>query len=50
MMTTAREFFTEDEFDAIVSAMLDYADYGDKEADIALSISYKIAALFNENP
>ena len=48
-MTTARELFTDDEFDAIVSAMLDYADYGDKEATIALSISYKIAALYNEN-
>ena len=44
--TVYRNLFTDAEWDAIVSAMLDYADYGDNEADIADSISRKVHEIF----
>jgi len=43
-----RSFFTDDEWDAISSALADYADYGEKEATLADSIDAKISTLFQE--
>ena len=42
-----QNFFTDDEWSAIESAMRDYADYGDEESDIADSIQSKIFTLFH---
>ena len=42
-----RNFFTEDEWDAIDSALADYQDYGDKEAELMSSIGDKMYNLFN---
>ena len=42
-----KQLFTDDEWDAIYSAMKDYSDYGDEEADIADSIRAKISTIFN---
>ena len=42
-----RQLFTDAEWDAIASAMKDYADYGDEESNIADSIESKINAIFN---
>tara|TARA_Y100000361_G_C11015134_1_gene266462 strand:+ start:472 stop:672 length:201 start_codon:yes stop_codon:yes gene_type:complete len=44
---TVRNFFTEDEWNAIDSALADYQDYGDKEAALMNSIGDKMYALFN---
>ena len=41
-----RQLFTDCEWDAISSAMKDYADYGDEEANIADSIDVKITQIF----
>ena len=41
-----KQLFTDAEWDAISSAMKDYADYGDEEANVADSIETKIAAIF----
>ncbi len=43
---TIKGFFTDDEWDAIYSAMGDFQDYGDKETDLARSITSRIAELF----
>ena len=42
-----RQLFTEDQWDAIDSALSDYADYGDDEAQIADEIKAKIFTIFN---
>ena len=42
-----KQLFTDMEWDAISSAMKDYADYGDEEANIADSIDAKISAIYN---
>ena len=42
-----RNLFTDAEWDAITSALKDYADYGDEEAQIADSIDAKITSIFN---
>ena len=42
-----RNFFTEDEWDAIDSALADYQDYGDKETELMNTISNKMYRLFN---
>ena len=42
-----RNFFTEDEWNAIDSALADYQDYGDKEAELMSSIGDKMYGLFN---
>ena len=42
-----RQLFTDDQWDAIDSALSDYADYGDSEADIASEIKAKIFTIFN---
>tara|TARA_Y100000356_G_C11024436_1_gene165163 strand:- start:81 stop:248 length:168 start_codon:yes stop_codon:yes gene_type:complete len=44
---TVRNFFTEDEWNAIDSALADYQDYGDKEAELMSSIGDKMYNLFN---
>ena len=44
--TIYRNLFTDNEWDAISSALKDYADYGDEEATIADSIDAKIASIF----
>ena len=41
-----RKMFTDDQWDAISSAMKDYADYGDEEATIADEIDAKISTIF----
>ena len=42
-----RQLFTDDQWDAIDSALSDYADYGDDEADLAAEIKAKIFTIFN---
>ena len=41
-----RDMFTDSEWDAITSAMKDYADYGNEEATLADRIDAKIHAIF----
>ena len=41
-----RDMFTDSEWDAITSAMKDYADYGDEEATLADRIDAKIYSIF----
>jgi hypothetical protein len=41
-----RQLFTDNEWDAISSALKDYSDYGDEEAEIADSIDAKINTIF----
>ena len=42
-----RNFFTEDEWNAIDSALADYQDYGDKETELMNSVGDKMYQLFN---
>ena len=44
--TIYKQLFTDAEWDAISSAMKDYADYGNEEANIADSIQAKIATIY----
>ena len=46
-LQTIKGFFTEDEWDAIDSALADYQDYGDKESDLMNSVGNKMYQLFN---
>ena len=41
-----KQLFTDSEWDAISSAMEDYSDYGDCEANIADRIQEKIAKIY----
>ena len=41
-----KQLFTDVEWDAISSAMKDYSDYGDEEANIADSIDAKISTIY----
>ena len=41
-----RKLFTDVQWDAIDSALSDYADYGDDEAEIASEIKHKIFTIF----
>ena len=43
-----REMFTDAQWDAISSALKDYADYGDEEATIADEIDAKIYSIFKD--
>jgi hypothetical protein len=45
--TIYKQLFTDAEWNAISSAMKDYADYGDEESELADSIESKICAIFN---
>ena len=47
MLETVRNFFTDDEWDAIECALADYQDYGDNEAELASQIDDKIYRVFN---
>ena len=42
-----KEFFTDAEWDAIDSALADYQDYGEREAELMNSIGNKMYGLFN---
>ena len=44
-----KEFFTDEQWNAIEEAMGDYQDYGDEQAEIASQIEAKIYKLFNTN-
>ena len=46
-MNDIKDFFTDDEWDAIYNAMADYQDHGEHETDLAYDIQTKITALFN---
>ena len=46
-LQSVRDCFTEDEWNAIDSALADYQDYGDKEAELMSSIGDKMYNLFN---
>ena len=41
-----KQLFTDAEWDAIDSALNDYQDYGDEEANLADSIQSKIATIY----
>ena len=41
-----KQLFTDAEWDAISSALKDYADYGDEEANLADSIDAKISTIY----
>ena len=43
---TIKGFFSNDEWDAIDSALCDYQDYGEKESALADSVGNKIYELF----
>ena len=45
-LQTVRDFFTENEWDAIDSALADYQDYGEHETDLMNSIADKMQMLF----
>ena len=45
-LQTIKGFFTEDEWDAIDSALADYQDYGDKEAELMSSIGSKVYEMY----
>ena len=49
MLETVRNFFTDDEWNAIEHSLADYQDYGDNEAELVTQIDYKIYKLFNTN-
>ena len=49
MLLTVRNYFTDDEWNAIEEAMGDYQDYGDNASELASQIEYKIYKLFNTN-
>ena len=49
MLETVRNFFTDDEWNAIEHSLVDYQDYGDNEAELVSQIDYKIYKLFNTN-
>ena len=46
---TIKSFFTDDEWDAIYSAMGDFQDYGDKEFGLGQSIESKLYELFKND-
>ena len=45
---TIKGFFSDDEWNAIDSAMMDFQDYGDKQTDLADSVSRKVYELFKD--
>ena len=45
-LSIVAQFFTDDEWSAIESALRDYQDYGDEESDLADSIQHKIAKMY----
>jgi hypothetical protein len=47
-LTVIRNFFSDDEWNAIESAMSDYANYGGEESDLASNIQSKLYQLFKD--
>ncbi len=45
-LETVRSFFTEEEWDAIDSALADFQDYGERETELMNSIGQKMNDLF----
>ena len=45
-MDTIKEFFTDDQWDAIDRAMADFQDYGEEEAEMSDEIRHKISLLY----
>lgn len=45
-LTVIRNFFTEDQWNAIECALGDYQDYGDEESDLSDQVLNKIHELF----
>ena len=45
-LQTVKDFFSDREWDAIDSALADYLDYGDEEAQLRNSIGQKMQMLF----
>lgn len=45
--TAIRDFFTEDEWDAIFDAICEYQDHGPEESEMSSKIQSKIRQLFN---
>ena len=48
-LQTIKSFFTDDEWDAIDSALGDYQDYGDNEYQLMSSIRTKLSELFKND-
>ena len=48
-LQTIKSFFTNDEWDAIDSALSDYQDYGDTESECASTIGNKLYQLFKKD-
>jgi hypothetical protein len=44
--TSIKEFFTNEEWDAIYEAMSEFQDHGDYESDLTDSVQSKISKLF----
>jgi hypothetical protein len=44
--TSIKEFFTNEEWDAIYEAMSEFQDHGDCESDLTDSVQSKISKLF----
>lgn len=45
-LTVIRNFFTEDQWDAIYAAMADYQDHGEEESDLSRQVTSKMQDLF----
>ena len=46
-MNNIKEFFTEEEWDAIFDAICEYQDHGPEESEMSHQIQLKISKLFN---
>ena len=46
---TIKGFFSDDEWNAIDSAMMDFQDYADKQTDLADSVSRKVYELIKDD-
>jgi hypothetical protein len=47
MYNNVKEFFTEDEWNAIYDALADYQDHGETETELSYSAQSKITELFS---
>ena len=47
MLNNIREFFTEDEWNAIYDSLADYQDHGETETELSYAIQTKITTLFS---
>ena len=46
---TVKAYFTDDEWDAIFTAVCEYQDYGQEEAEMSSVLQSKISKLFQES-